>query len=70
MFGFRALLEAYRRAAASDELFTDDAQVMERFAPVRVFPVEHEFPNPKITYRPDLELCRTLMRAVREENKS
>ena len=66
VFRFRALLEAYRRAASSDEVFTDDAQVMERFAPVRVFPVEHEFPNPKITYRPDLELCRTLLRLRRE----
>ena len=66
VFRFRPLLDAYRRAAASDEVFTDDAQVMERFAPVRVFPVEHEFPNPKITYRPDLELCRTLLRLRRE----
>ena len=68
VFHFEALLNAYRLAAASGETFTDDAQVMERFAPVRVFPVEHGFPNPKITYRPDLELCRTLMRAAREGN--
>jgi len=67
VFRFEALLNAYRRAAASGGTFTDDAQVMERFAPVRVFPVEHEFPNPKITYRPDLELCRTLLRLRREE---
>lgn len=65
VFHFQTLLDAYRRAAESAESFTDDAQVMERFAPVRVFPVEHEFPNPKITYRPDLELCRTLMRLRR-----
>lgn len=62
VFHFQPLLDAYRQAARSDETFTDDAQVMERFAPVRVFPVEHDFPNPKITYRPDLELCRTLLR--------
>lgn len=67
VFHFEPLLNAYRRAAASGEVFTDDAQVMERFAPVRVFPVEHDFPNPKITYRPDLELCRTLLRLRREE---
>ena len=67
VFPFEALLNAYRLAAVSGELFTDDAQVMERFAPVRVFPVEHEIPNPKITYRPDLELCRTLLRLRREE---
>ena len=67
VFRVEALLNAYRRAAASGGTFTDDAQVMERFAPVRVFPVEHEFPNPKITYRPDLELCRTLLRLRREE---
>ena len=66
VFHFEPLLNAYRLAAASGEPFTDDAQVMERFAPVRVFPVEHEFPNPKITYRPDLELCRTLLRLRRE----
>ena len=66
VFHFQELLHAYRQAAESGETFTDDAQVMERFAPVRVFPVEHEFPNPKITYRPDLELCRTLMRLRRE----
>lgn len=66
VFRFDALLDAYRRAAASGEVFTDDAQVTERFAPVRVFPVEHEFPNPKITYRPDLELCRTLLKLRRE----
>jgi len=66
VFHFQALLHAYRQAAESGGTFTDDAQVMERFAPVRVFPVEHEFPNPKITYRPDLELCRTLMRLRRE----
>jgi len=66
VFRFDALLNAYRLAAASGEIFTDDAQVMERFAPVCVFPVEHEFPNPKITYRPDLELCRTLLRLRRE----
>lgn len=66
VFPFDALLDAYRQAAKSDETFTDDAQVMERFAPVRVFPVEHEFPNPKITYRPDLELCRTLLKLRRE----
>ena len=70
VFRFKALLEAYRLAAASDELFTDDAQVMERFAPVRVFPVEHDFPNPKITYRPDLELCRTLLKLRREGSGS
>ena len=67
VFRVEALLNAYRRAAAYGGTFTDDAQVMERFAPVRVFPVEHEFPNPKITYRPDLELCRTLLRLRREE---
>ena len=67
VFHFDALLNAYRRAAASGEVFTDDAQVMERFAPVRVFPVEHDFPNPKITFRSDLELCRTLLRLRREE---
>ena len=66
VFHFEPLLDAYRRAAASGEIFTDDAQVMERFAPVRVFPVEHDFPNPKITYRPDLELCRTLVKLRRE----
>jgi len=66
VFRFPDLLEAYRKAAASGEVFTDDAQVMERFAPVPVFPVEHEFPNPKITYRPDLELCRTLVKLRRE----
>ncbi len=66
VFRFDALLNAYRLAAASGEVFTDDAQVMERFSPVRVFPVEHEFPNPKITYRPDLELCRTLVKLRRE----
>ena len=66
VFQFGALLNAYRLAAASGETFTDDAQVMERFAPVHVFPVEHDFPNPKITYRPDLELCRTLLRLRRE----
>ena len=66
VFHFEPLLNAYRRAAASDETFTDDAQVMERFAPVRVFPVEHDFPNPKITYRPDLELCRTLVKLRKE----
>ena len=66
VFHFRNLLLAYRKAAESGGTFTDDAQVMERFAPVRVFPVEHEFPNPKITYRPDLELCRTLMHLRRE----
>ena len=65
-FHFEPLLDAYRRAAASGEIFTDDAQVMERFAPVRVFPVEHDFPNPKITYRPDLELCRTLVKLRKE----
>lgn len=70
VFRFRPLLDAYRLAAASGETFTDDAQVMERFAPVRVFPVEHDFPNPKITYRPDLELCRTLIRIFREGSKS
>ena len=53
-------------AAASGEVFTDDAQVMERFAPTRVFPVEHDFPNPKITYRPDLEICRVLLKLRRE----
>jgi 2-C-methyl-D-erythritol 4-phosphate cytidylyltransferase len=68
VFQFAALLGAYRLAAASGETFTDDAQVMERFAPVRVFPVEHDFPNPKITYRPDLELCRTLLRLRCEES--
>jgi 2-C-methyl-D-erythritol 4-phosphate cytidylyltransferase len=62
VFHFDALLNAYRLAAASGETFTDDAQVMERFAPVRVFPVEHDFPNPKITFRPDLEQCRTLLK--------
>ena len=67
VFQFTPLLNAYRLAAASGEVFTDDAQVMERFAPVRVFPVEHDFPNPKITYRPDLELCRMLLRLRREE---
>ena len=67
VFPFRALLNAYRQAAESGETFTDDAQVMERFAPVHVFPVEHEFPNPKITYRPDLELCRTLLRLRRKD---
>jgi len=67
VFRFDALLHAYRQAAASGETFTDDAQVMERFVPVRVFPVEHEFPNPKITYRPDLELCRTLLHLRRED---
>ena len=67
VFHFRALLEAYCRAALSDELFTDDAQVMERFGPVHVFPVEHDFPNPKITYRPDLELCRTLVKLRTEK---
>ena len=61
VFHFEPLLNAYRLAAASGEVFTDDAQVMERFAPVRVFPVEHDFPNPKITYRPDLETCRVLL---------
>ena len=66
VFHFEPLLNAYRLAAVSGETFTDDAQVMERFAPVRVFPVEHEFPNPKITYRPDLELCRTLLRLRHE----
>ena len=66
VFHFEPLLNAYRRAAASDETFTDDAQVMERFAPVRVFPVEHDFPNPKITYRPDLEVCRTLIKLRKE----
>ena len=66
VFRFPDLLDAYRRAAASGEVFTDDAQVMERFAPVPVFPVEHDFPNPKITYRPDLELCRTLVKLRRE----
>ena len=66
VFQFEALLNAYRQAAKSDETFTDDAQVMERFAPVRVFPVEHGFPNPKITYRPDLELCRTLLKLRKE----
>ena len=66
VFHFRPLLDAYRLAARSDETFTDDAQVMERFAPVRVFPVEHDFPNPKITYRPDLELCRTLVKLRKE----
>ena len=66
VFHFEPLLDAYRRAAASGEIFTDDAQVMERFAPVRVFPVEHDFPNPKITYRPDLELCRTLVNLRKE----
>jgi len=66
VFRFPDLLEAYRLAAASGEVFTDDAQVMERFAPVPVFPVEHDFPNPKITYRPDLELCRTLVKLRRE----
>ena len=66
VFQFEPLLNAYRHAAASGEVFTDDAQVMERFAPVRVFPVEHDFPNPKITYRPDLELCRTLVKLRKE----
>ena len=66
VFQFEPLLNAYRQAAASGEVFTDDAQVMERFAPTRVFPVEHDFPNPKITYRPDLELCRTLLKLRRE----
>ena len=66
VFHFEPLLNAYRLAGASGEVFTDDAQVMERFAPVPVFPVEHEFPNPKITYRPDLELCRTLVK-LRDE---
>ena len=66
VFHFQDLLQAYRLAAESGETFTDDAQVMERFAPVRVFPVEHEFPNPKITYRSDLELCRTLLRLRHE----
>ena len=66
VFQFEPLLNAYRQAASSGEVFTDDAQVMERFAPVSVFPVEHDFPNPKITYRPDLELCRTLLK-LREE---
>jgi len=66
VFHFQPLLDAYRQAARSDETFTDDAQVMERFAPVRVFPVEHDFPNPKITYRPDLELCRTLVKLRKE----
>jgi len=66
VFHFEPLLNAYRLAAASGEVFTDDAQVMERFAPVRVFPVEHDFPNPKITYRPDLELCRTLLKLHEE----
>ncbi|MBR5680259.1 MAG: 2-C-methyl-D-erythritol 4-phosphate cytidylyltransferase, partial [Clostridia bacterium] len=66
VFRFPDLLEAYRQAAASGDVFTDDAQVMERFAPVPVFPVEHDFPNPKITYRPDLELCRTLVKLRRE----
>jgi len=66
VFRFPDLLDAYRKAAASGEVFTDDAQVMERFAPVPVFPVEHDFPNPKITYRPDLELCRTLVKLRRE----
>ena len=70
VFQFEPLLNAYRQAAASDETFTDDAQVMERFAPVRVFPVEHDFPNPKITYRPDLELCRTLLKLRREGSGS
>ena len=66
VFQFEPLLNAYRQAAASGEVFTDDAQVMERFAPTRVFPVEHDFPNPKITYRPDLEPCRTLLKLRRE----
>ena len=70
VFRFPDLLEAYRQAAASGEVFTDDAQVMERFAPVPVFPVEHDFPNPKITYRPDLELCRTLLKLRREGSGS
>lgn len=70
VFHFEALLNAYRQAAESGETFTDDAQVMERFAPIRVFPVEHDFPNPKITYRPDLEMCRTLIHTVREGTNS
>ena len=70
VFRFEPLLNAYRLAAASGEVFTDDAQVMERFAPVRVFPVEHDFPNPKITYRPDLELCGTLLKLRKEGSAS
>lgn len=61
IFPYRALLEATRRAQQSGQSFTDDAQVMEVYAPMKTEAVEHTGCNLKITYRDDLEFCERIL---------
>ena len=54
IFPLETLIPAYDRALESGGIFTDDAQIMERFSSVRPYLLEHKKDNRKITYAEDL----------------
>lgn len=59
IFPLDQLLRACDLALGSGEIFTDDAQIMERFTSIRPCLVEHRCNNRKITYEEDLNNERT-----------
>ena len=54
IFPLDQLIRACDLALKSGGVFTDDAQVMERFSSIRPYLVEHRYDNRKITYEEEL----------------
>lgn len=61
MFRLSDFLGASAEAEADGGVFTDDAQMMERFSGLRAGIVPDPYPNPKITFAEDLAFCRALL---------
>lgn len=56
IFPLGQLIRACDLALETGEIFTDDAQIMERFTNIRPYLAEHRGNNRKITYEDDLNL--------------